>query len=194
MMPSSQYRKSYCGDKIISISTKRFLVLVGCYPYIETNPMVITLEKRPFHDWFFAHRSNWMKKKNAQNTAIVSMGFELWVKSCQQNVRSFTVWNPIVQLTKNCFETVVTSLLLNLFIERCFHIMMIPLNWHGLLKSFCLTIVVVERHSRGLILYWFPGPWFSLTHWGRVTHICVGKVIILGSDNGLSPGRRQAII
>ena len=33
-----------------------------------------------------------------------------------------------------------------------------------------------------------------LTHWGRVTHICVNKLIIIGSDNGLSPGRRQAII
>ena len=33
-----------------------------------------------------------------------------------------------------------------------------------------------------------------LTHWGRVTHICVGKLTIMGSDNGLSPGRRQAII
>ena len=33
-----------------------------------------------------------------------------------------------------------------------------------------------------------------LTHWGRVTHICVGKQTIIGSDNGLSPGRRQAII
>ena len=33
---------------------------------------------------------------------------------------------------------------------------------------------------------------FSLTHWGRVTHICVGKQTIIGSDNGLSPGRRQA--
>ena len=32
------------------------------------------------------------------------------------------------------------------------------------------------------------------THWGRVTHICVSKIIIIGSDNGLSPGRRQAII
>ena len=27
-----------------------------------------------------------------------------------------------------------------------------------------------------------------------MTHICVGNLIILGSDNGLSPGRRQAII
>ena len=25
-------------------------------------------------------------------------------------------------------------------------------------------------------------------------HICVAKLIIIGSDNGLSPGRRQAII
>ena len=33
-----------------------------------------------------------------------------------------------------------------------------------------------------------------LTHWGRVTHICVSKQTIIGSDNGLSPGRRQAII
>ena len=34
----------------------------------------------------------------------------------------------------------------------------------------------------------------SLTHWGRMTHICVGKLIIIGSENGLSPDRRQAII
>ena len=33
-----------------------------------------------------------------------------------------------------------------------------------------------------------------LTHWGRVTYICVSKLTIIGSDNGLSPGRRQAII
>ena len=33
-----------------------------------------------------------------------------------------------------------------------------------------------------------------LTHWGRVTHICVSKLTIIGSDNGLSPSRRQAII
>ena len=36
--------------------------------------------------------------------------------------------------------------------------------------------------------------WLLLTHWGRVTHICVVKLIIIGSDNGLSPRRRQVII
>ena len=42
-------------------------------------------------------------------------------------------------------------------------------------------------------------PWYEfgiteLTHWGRVTHICVSKLTIIGSYNGLSPDRRQAII
>ena len=33
-----------------------------------------------------------------------------------------------------------------------------------------------------------------LTHWGRVTHICASGLPTIGSDNGLSPGRRQNII
>ena len=33
-----------------------------------------------------------------------------------------------------------------------------------------------------------------LTHWGWLTHICVGKLNIIGLDNGLSPGRCQGII
>ena len=33
-----------------------------------------------------------------------------------------------------------------------------------------------------------------LIHWGRVTHICVSEQTIIGSDNGLSPGGRQAIL
>ena len=33
-----------------------------------------------------------------------------------------------------------------------------------------------------------------LTHWGQVMHICVNKILIIGSDNGLSPDWRQAII
>ena len=37
------------------------------------------------------------------------------------------------------------------------------------------------------------GNW-RLAHWGRVTHMCVSKLTTIGSDNGLSPDRRQAII
>ena len=34
----------------------------------------------------------------------------------------------------------------------------------------------------------------SLTHWGRVMHICVAYLTIIASDNGLSPSGHQAII
>ena len=47
-------------------------------------------------------------------------------------------------------------------------------------------LVISEIHSSISI--------FRLTHWGRVTHICVNELTIIGSDNGLSPGRCQAII
>ena len=33
-----------------------------------------------------------------------------------------------------------------------------------------------------------------LTHWDWETHICVGNLTIIDSDNGLLPGRHQAII
>ena len=46
----------------------------------------------------------------------------------------------------------------------------------------------------GLKPWYFSSKNSTLTHWGQVTHICVRKLIIIGSDNGLSPGRRQAII
>ena len=41
---------------------------------------------------------------------------------------------------------------------------------------------------------WLNIHWIDLTHWGRVMHICIGNLTNIGSDNGLSPGRRQSII
>ena len=66
--------------------------------------------------------------------------------------------------------------------------------------SYC-EYIVIDRYI--FIIHPFQCPcgfvqdwniYSALTHWGRVTHICVGKLIIIGSDNGLSPERRQAII
>ena len=49
---------------------------------------------------------------------------------------------------------------------------------HG--ESLCLAKICTTR--------------IALTHWGRVTHICISKLTIIGSDNGLSPDQRQAIV
>ena len=46
-----------------------------------------------------------------------------------------------------------------------------------------------KRSFSGIVMS--TSAW-TLTHWGWVTHIC-SKLTTIGSDNGLSPGRRQAI-
>ena len=61
-----------------------------------------------------------------------------------------------------------------------------------------------DQHKIICVFFTFFGRWWFrnmfrgseayLTHWGRVTHICVSKLTIVASDNGLSPGRRLAII
>ena len=59
----------------------------------------------------------------------------------------------------------------------------------------------ISRSSYPNTIRWMPmdltddkSTLVQLTHWGRVMYIYDGKLINLGSDNGLSPGRRQAII
>ena len=52
---------------------------------------------------------------------------------------------------------------------------------------------ILYLHIRGCRLAQFSN-YCKLNHWGWVTHICVRILTIIGSDNGLSPGRCQAII
>ena len=51
--------------------------------------------------------------------------------------------------------------------------------WYNLLMILLAAILLIKK---------------QLTHWGRVTLICVSKQTIICPDNGLSPGRRQSII
>ena len=53
------------------------------------------------------------------------------------------------------------------------------------LQYFCYNTMIK------LMLY---GNILQLTRWSRVTHICINNLTIIDSDNGFSPGRRQAII
>ena len=57
-----------------------------------------------------------------------------------------------------------------------------------------LDFIVVGANNKVMIKRKDDRCNYWLTHWGRVTHICVGNLTIIGPDNGLSPGRRQAII
>ena len=79
---------------------------------------------------------------------------------------------------------------------------MIKVTWNEIIsKSTCLSVHFTCPHqAEGFVdpRYICTFPIYKglservLTHWGRVTYIC--KLTINGSDNGLSPGRHQAII
>ena len=56
-------------------------------------------------------------------------------------------------------------------------------NWFVFLSSYMAQLFEI-----------FPRLLCKLTHWGRVTHICVDNLTNIVSDNGWSPSRCQAII
>ena len=72
-------------------------------------------------------------------------------------------------------------------IIKCSHFFLLYVNLIPTYLRQCLTTADRIYGYVSELLY-------SLTHWGRATHICVGKLTTIGSDNGLSPGRSQAII
>ena len=63
------------------------------------------------------------------------------------------------------------------------------INWWS--NKPCVYFWNISKAFSVFFAFWL---WLNLTHWGRVTHICVGNLTIISPDNGLSPGRRQAII
>ena len=72
------------------------------------------------------------------------------------------------------------------------------LEVHYALSMLCSITAMNSRKDRRLPIK--NHVWKSmltnlfLTHRGRLTLICGSKLTITGSDNGLAPGRRQAII
>ena len=61
-----------------------------------------------------------------------------------------------------------------------------------LVEKICtINFFTRTMHAKMLWTYlWY----LILTHWGWVMHTCIGNLTIIGSHNGLSPGRHQVII
>ena len=97
----------------------------------------------------------------------------------------FTIWQPVASFTKE----------VNPWLTKR------PLTTNGRLANRGLTSSVKEATDviNGLTdsfhhEQYFQGQHNSQHHRGRMMHICVSKIIIICSVNGLSPARRQAII
>ena len=69
--------------------------------------------------------------------------------------------------------------------------------YHSTLLIPVLVILSLIAIAKSVCANWTRYLMFSnkpttrLTHWGRVTHICVNKLTIIGSDNDLSLGLRK---
>ena len=87
------------------------------------------------------------------------------------------------------------------FLELCNWTLSVVLTHRGrydmttiLQTTFSNAISWRKMHEFRFRFHWKLSLGFQLTHWGWVTHICVSKLTIIGSDNDLSTGRRQVII
>ena len=72
----------------------------------------------------------------------------------------------------------------------------IIINCESFINDICPTwyVILLLFFYNDLLRLWRTIWNASSNHQGRVTHICVSKLTIVGSDNGLAPGRRQALI
>ena len=65
-----------------------------------------------------------------------------------------------------------------------------PHKWPVTRKMFPFDDVIMGWVNHTMLL---SASEATLIHWGRVRHICASKITIIGSSNGLSHGRCQAI-
>ena len=101
---------------------------------------------------------------------------------CYYFIKCYYIFVYIIHITYMC-STWISVSSVDFVSTYCFH------------NTSIFLACVVAQHIF-LLSTWnlVSATIFYLTHWGRVTHICVCKLTIIGSDNGLSPYRRQAII
>ena len=54
--------------------------------------------------------------------------------------------------------------------------------------------LLLKENCKCIARHWNSKRIWNLTHWRRMTHLCVSKLNTISSDSGLFPGWRQAII
>ena len=159
--------------------------------------MIFLYETGPIQWLFSQHCEYWCP--GALVATVLSMhpcvSCCLWVNSLWPSdaIWRQRSWSTLVQVMACCLTAP------SHYLNQCW-LMICEVLWHLPDSNFTENTGDIY-HWDEFEIYWLEtvvkspqGPANELTHWGRVTHICVGNLTIIGSDNGLSPGRRQAII
>ena len=135
--------------------------------------------------------SLWGKEYVQDDPAIVIVPMFEWV-GCFDVINK-TIYTTVLESVQSHVITPADACLWQTYDnEKITHIMQKCIKCKNS-ACMCIGLLVVKWYQQ-MIIYTSSFISINLTHWGHVTHICVGKLTITGSDNGLSPGRRQAII
>ena len=133
----------------------------------------------------FSHICQWISWKETKKVLdLYIFALQNWV-TFQPYLKCLNQLNCMIQLEshKRCRKYFWSGWFLwyTCYLVPCCH----RKNSTSYLLELCMqpTINICAAYKRN-----------TLTHWGRVMHICVSNLTIIGSDNGLSPGRHQAII
>ena len=123
-----------------------------------------------------------------------------WYVSCEISLRWMSLdlmddKSTLVQVMAWCCQA-TTNYLSQCDPHLCCHMVS---SGHNVLTHWGLVMLYVSVNWTGVIVAPSNGllsVWCQIINSlrGRVTHICISILSIIGSDNGLSPGRRQTII
>ena len=124
--------------------------------------------------------------------SILDRNYKNHIFQCIWILNFFDILNLVLPMTKDIIFIAapwrISSWKSKLPKNSCYHKfqkILLPVN----LQIFVLMIFLYRRKID--FIYSLER---NLTHWGRVMHICISNLTIIGSDNGLTPGWRQAII
>ena len=192
----------YIGDVISPCNLGQFVCIDTSCPNICGWQIVDTLSKPLVENWKAYYDLVQLIEimRNYQNACCSS-----WLNSEIFEILSYFNWFHSVQNGLHFADDIFIYIFMNekLCISIQFLLKFIP---EGLIDNMSALVKVMAWHRTGdkplpePRLTWFTDGYMrplggdELTHGGRVTHICISKLTIVVSDNGLSPGRRQAII
>ena len=141
-----------------------------------------------------------------QNTPEIFMWFMVSCGCRAWNLKKKFTYSPYKFLHFQCWIWMFSNKILSKSIYKICSFTCHRLSGRGICQALGLVLLIVPICVRvaslalGMQSHWSSIEEQSncqakkLTHWGRVTHICVARLIIIGSDNGLSPDQHQAII
>ena len=152
-----------------------FPILVRWHLYIETAPRYLCCKYEKITFWYVCITESPMKHAGVDICNTVELHWSL----------HYSPVRMLIHCWPNPYFSQCPSISVCLIGHHC---KSNPFNGWSTLGKLVRKAVAWMADMDGLLME----P--CITHWGRVTHICVSKLTIIGSENVLSPDRRQGII